>query len=60
MLGIPLGLLIDERQLLDVRERLHILRPHTRLIEGALVVDRVLVGIGEHGLEAIQLHLLQL
>ena len=60
MLGIALGLLVDEGELRKVVERLDVGGLHAGGVEAALVVDGVVVGVLHHGLQALELQLLKL
>ena len=60
MLGLALGFLIDERELLQVLQGFDVGGRHTGLVERALVVHRVVVGVLDHLLQTLELHLLQL
>ncbi len=60
MLGLALGLLIYEGELLQVLQGLDVGRRDAGLVEGALVPDGVLVGVGHHLLQTLQLHGFQL
>ena len=59
-LGVAFGLLVDEGELLDVCQGLEVVGAHAGLIEGALVVGRVLIGKAHHLLETLELQLLKL
>ena len=59
-LGLALGLLVDEGELLDVLERVDVLGAHAGLVPGLLVVGGVVVGPAHHLLQALELELLEL
>ena len=59
MLRLALRLLITEGELRDVVERLDVGGLHAGLVERALVVHRVVVCIGHHILQALQLQRLK-
>ena len=59
VLGLALGLLVDEGELLQILQGLDVLGFHAGLVEGALVVHRVVVGVANHLLKALKLHGLQ-
>lgn len=60
VLRLALRLLVDERELGDIVERFDIARRHAGLVERAAVVRRVLVCVGHHVLQALQLQRLEL
>ncbi len=60
VLGLALGLLVDEGELLQVLQSLDVLGLHAGLVEGALVVHRVVVGVLDHLLQTLELHGLKL
>ena len=60
MLRLALGLLVAKGELRDVSKRLQVARRDAGLVERALVVHRVLVRVGHHVLQALQLQRLQI
>ena len=60
VLGLALGFLVDEGELLQILQGLDVLGFHAGFVEGALVVHRVVVGVANHLLKALKLHGLQL
>lgn len=60
MLRLTLGLLVYERELVQIGKRLQIAGLDARFVERSLVPDGVVVGVLQHRLQTIELQLLKL
>ena len=58
-MGVTLRLLVNERELLNIRKGFDIRRLHAGFVKGPLVVRRMVIGKLYHFLEVPQLSLLQ-